>query len=215
MKKYKLRRKVILMNKDHNAADTFISVAHVASELFKAKMIAEELSITSKNARALAVRAGSTAAGFNEITRFIEGLSKLTIEAASSVNTIAISQTKIAATLYRTGGFITRLNRVIYDEKKGNKNEIAIIFEHVKNEGNILERQLGTGLRDLREQLDETKMELRATQVISVVSRVEASRATEEFQNSLNAVADKVSTAGERINTHLENARRHLSHLKC
>ncbi|MGB0496129.1 MAG: hypothetical protein ACPGJI_07215 [Kangiellaceae bacterium] len=201
------------MNHDHNAAETFISVAHVASELFKAQAIAEELSITSKNARALAVRAGSTAAGFNEITRFIEGLSKLTIEAARNVNTIAISQTKIAASLFRTGGFITRLNRVQYEPKEGQSNVINSIFDTVNNERKGLERKISTSLRELIEQLDETKMELRATQVVSVVSRVEASRATEEFQNSLNAVADKVSSAGKRINSHLECARRHLSHV--
>lgn len=202
------------MNHDHNAAETFISVAHVASELFKAQAIAEELSITSKNARALAVRAGSTAAGFNEITRFIEGLSKLTIEAARSVNTIAISQTKIAANLFRTGGFITRLNRVKYEPKEGQVDEIKVISEGVYDERRILERKISSSLRNLIEQLDETKMELRATQVVSVVSRVEASRATEEFQGSLNAVADKVSSAGERINSHLETARRHLSHVQ-
>ncbi|MFT6734573.1 MAG: hypothetical protein ACJAS9_002775 [Polaribacter sp.] len=202
------------MNHDHNAAETFISVAHVASELFKAQAIAEELSITSKNARALAVRAGSTAAGFNEITRFIEGLSKLTIEAARSVNTIAISQTKIAATLFRTGGFITRLNRVKYEPKEGQIDEIKTISDIVHDERKILERSISSSLRNLIEQLDETKMELRATQVVSVVSRVEASRATEEFQSSLNAVADKVSNAGDRINSHLESARRHLSHVQ-
>jgi len=62
--------------------------------------------------------------------------------------------------------------------------------------------------------LDEAKMELRATQVVSVVSRVEASRAHEDFQHSLNSVADKVSSAGERINSHLESARQHIAHLR-
>ena len=202
---------------EHNdAADTFISVAHVASELFKAQSIAEELSITSKNARALAVRAGSTAAGFNEITRFIEGLSKLTIEAARSVNTIAISQTKIASDLFRAQGFISRLDKVQYtpesESKKG--NELAPIYSKVNSTRESLERQIRASLRDLVDRLDETKMELRATQVVSVVSRVEASRAHEDFQNSLNSVADKVSSAGQRINSHLEKARRHLSHLR-
>ncbi|MDQ7050068.1 MAG: hypothetical protein Q9M92_11250 [Enterobacterales bacterium] len=40
-------------------------------------------------------------------------------------------------------------------------------------------------------------MQLRATQVVSVVSRVEASRASEDFQASLNSVADKVASAGD------------------
>jgi len=202
------------MSQDNNAASTFISVAHVASELFKAQSIAEELSITSKNARALAVRAGSTAAGFNEITRFIEGLSKLTIEAATSVNTIAIAQTKIASNLFRTGGFITRLNKVEYDPKDEGINVIKQIFDRVDSNRRQLERQISSSLRELIERLDETKMELRATQVVSVVSRVEASRATEDFQGSLNSVADKVASAGKRINTHLETARRHLAHVQ-
>ncbi len=202
------------MRNDQQAADTFISVAHVASELFKAQSIAEELSITSKNARALAVRAGSTAAGFNEITRFIEGLSKLTIEAATSVNTIAISQTKIAANLFRTGGFIERLARVDYQAQEGKADRIKQIFCHVESEKNRLEKEIDKSLRGLMDRLDETKMELRATQVVSVVSRVEASRASEDFQDSLNSVADKVASAGSRINTHLENARKHLSHLQ-
>jgi len=202
------------MSQENNAADTFISVAHVASELFKAQSIAEELSITSKNARALAVRAGSTAAGFNEITRFIEGLSKLTIEAARSVNVIAISQTKIAASLFRTGGFLYRLNKVDYKSKESQQNVIANIFDKVDGQRKRLERQISSSLRELIERLDETKMELRATQVVSVVSRVEASRASEDFQDSLNSVADKVSSAGNRINSHLETARRHLAHLQ-
>jgi len=202
------------MNQTNDAADTFISVAHVASELFKAQSIAEELSITSKNARALAVRAGSTAAGFNEITRFIEGLSKLTIDAARSVNTIAISQTKIASDLFRSQSFISRLDNVDYEPEKGNPNELEPIYEKVNADKQSLERKIKTTLRELVDRLDETKMELRATQVVSVVSRVEASRAHEDFQNSLNSVADKVSSAGQRINSHLEKARRHLAHLR-
>jgi len=201
------------MSQDNNAADTFISVAHVASELFKAQSIAEELSITSKNARALAVRAGSTAAGFNEITRFIEGLSKLTIEAATSVNTIAIAQTKIASNLFRTGNFITRLQKVEYDPDENGIDVIKNIYDRVEANRKRLEREISSSLRELTERLDETKMELRATQVVSVVSRVEASRATEDFQSSLNSVADKVASAGNRINSHLETARRHLSHV--
>ncbi|MBV1911814.1 MAG: hypothetical protein KUG78_21150 [Kangiellaceae bacterium] len=202
------------MSKNNGAAETFIAVAHVASELFKAQSIAEELSITSKNARALAVRAGSTAAGFNEITRFIEGLSKLTIEAASTVNTIAISQTKIAANMFRTGGFIERLNRVKYEPKEDKVDTIKVTFERVEKEKKQLERKISVSLRDLMDRLNETTMELRATQVVSVVSRVEASRASEDFQDSLNSVADKVSSAGVRINAHLESARKHLSILQ-
>ncbi|MET1253916.1 hypothetical protein [Aliikangiella maris] len=201
------------MASSNKAAETFISVAHVASELFRAQSIAEELSITSKNARALAVRAGSTAAGFNEITRFIEGLSKLTIDAARKVNIIAISQTKIASDLFRSQGFISRLD-VVRNSSADKVNQLLPIYSEVNHKRTELDKSISSGLRELVDRLDETKMELRATQVVSVVSRVEASRAHEDFQNSLNSVADKVSSAGQRINKHLENARRHLAYLQ-
>jgi len=202
------------MSNDHNATNTFISVAHVASELFKAQSIAEELSITSKNARALAVRAGSTAAGFNEITRFIEGLSKLTIDAARNVNTIASAQTKIASDLFRTQNFVSRLDKVTYQNNSKQQNELAPIYVEVNQIKSDLQNEIKESLRDLVERLDETKMELRATQVVSVVSRVEASRAHEDFQAPLNSVADKVASAGQRINAHLEKARRHLAYIR-
>lgn len=201
------------MSRNNDAAVTFISVAHVASELFKAQSIAEELSITSKNARALAVRAGTTAAGFNEITRFIEGLSKLTIEAATTVNSIASAQTKTAAELFRTQGLIDRLEKVDYQPAQDEANELAPIYDEVCTHRHILGQKVSASLKELMDRLNETKMELRATQVVSVVSRVEASRAHEDFQNSLNSVADKVASAGKRINNHLESARRHLSHV--
>lgn len=201
------------MAKNSDAAVTFISVAHVASELFKAQSIAEELSITSKNARALAVRAGTTAAGFNEITRFIEGLSKLTIEAATTVNSIASAQTKIAAELFRNQEFVNRLERVDYQNEQDNVDELAPIYDEACTQRHILSQKISSSLKELMDRLNETKMELRATQVVSVVSRVEASRAHEDFQNSLNSVADKVASAGERINNHLESARRHLNHV--
>jgi len=201
------------MDLKNGASDTFVAVAHVASELFKAQSIAEELSITSKNARALAVRAGSTAAGFNEITRFIEGLSKLTIEAANQVNLVAISQTKYAADLYRAQIFKTRLDRVQYSPPHLSDNELQPIYDRVNHNIQKFEQQITLNLRDLAVQLSEVKMELRASQVVSVVSRVEASRAHEDFRESLNAVADKVASAGQRINDHLVNARKHLSYL--
>lgn len=201
------------MNLSNDAAATFISIANVASELFKAQTIAEELSITSKNARALAVRAGSTAAGFNEITRFIEGLSKLTIDAANVINEIAITQTQVAAELFRAQDFLTKLNKVNYIRQPDSTDEIQPIIKQADRKVKTLAQKIDPSLKILLDKLDETKMELRATQVVSVVSKVEASRAHSDFQTPLNSVAEKVSNAGARINTHIDNARRYLIYL--
>lgn len=202
------------MDNKQKAAETFISVANVASELSRAQSIAVELSIISKNARTLAVRAGSTAAGFNEITRFIEGLSKLTIDAAELVSGIATTQTKSANELFRTYSLLSMLDKVNSDSEPEQKEQITPIYARIKNNAEKLGDKINSKLKELIDSLDETKMELRATQVVSVVSRVESVRANKDFQDSLNSVADKVSNAGNRINQHLENARKSLLKLR-
>ncbi|TQV75349.1 hypothetical protein FLL45_10480 [Aliikangiella marina] len=202
------------MNNKQKAAETFISVANVASELSRAQSIAVELSIISKNARALAVRAGSTAAGFNEITRFIEGLSTLTIDAAETVSGIATTQTKSANELFRTYSLLAMLDTVQSDSEAEQKQQILPIYSRIQANAEKLKNQINSKLKELIDSLDETKLELRATQVVSVVSRVESVRASKDFQESLNSVADKVSNAGNRINQHLENARKSLIKLR-
>ena len=198
------------MDNKQKAAETFISVANVASELSRAQSIAVELSIISKNARALAVRAGSTAAGFNEITRFIEGLSKLTIDAAEFVSGIATTQTKSANELFRIYSLLSMLDHVKERSEPEQRLEITPIYSKIQQNAESLRDKINAKLKELIDSLDETKMELRATQVVSVVSRVESVRANKDFQDSLNSVADKVSNAGNRINDHLDNARKSL-----
>jgi len=195
-----------------DAAKMYTATAQVACELFRAQEIALALTVVSKNARALAVRAGTTAAGFHEITRFIESLSSLTIAAAGEVNEIAILQTKIATQLYRTESLLNRLLRVT--EQKEDK-VLAMAIQKAQSNQHQLQREMRKTFRRLRNQLESTKLELRATQVVSVVSRVEASRADAEFQSALNSVADKVASAGDKINQHLRAASQYLAHLSC
>ncbi|WP_325892417.1 hypothetical protein [Grimontia sp. NTOU-MAR1] len=57
---------------DLNADSHFVTAAVVAAELYKAREIANDISLTASNARALALRAGQGAAGFRAITDFID-----------------------------------------------------------------------------------------------------------------------------------------------
>jgi CRISPR/Cas system-associated exonuclease Cas4 (RecB family) len=83
---------------------------------------------------------------------------------------------------------------------------LAAAIEKAQSNKLALERETRKTLRRLRNQLESTRLELRATQVVSVVSRVEASRADAEFKAALNSVADKVASAGDKINQHLRTA---------
>ncbi len=196
---------------NQSSAYNFLAAAHVASELYRARTIAEELSITSKNARALAVRAGTTAAGFNEITNFIEGLAKMTIETANRVNNQAVELTRCAALLFRTNNFFTHLQRVMTHEHCQSvavlKELLTLTQQHLDDIQHSAIRQS----KQLTDQLNATQRDLRSTKIVTVVARVESARADESVQESLNTVADRVADAGERINTHIRNALRQLN----
>ncbi len=194
-----------------NTKQNFLAAASVASELYRARTIAEELSITSKNARALAVRAGSSAAGFNEITSFIEGLAKMTIATAAKVNNQAVELTRSASTLYRAETFYSKLNSTLkYDHCKKNRKLNELIHSTGESLQQIREASLKQAL-SLSNQLSDTLRDLRSTKIVTVVARVESARADENVQEALNAVADRVGDAGERINSHVRAALKKLN----
>ncbi len=192
-----------LMN-DSNRS--FMSAALVASELYRAKTIAQELSITSKNARALAVRAGSTAAGFNEITNFIEGLAKITIDTANQVNAKAVKLTQLASSLFRTFDLLSRLKKSAEQASDFDAHSLSHLIHITQKKVEKTQQASQKQATQLRLQLNETRRELRAAKIVTVVARVESARAEIKMQDALNAVADRVADASERINRHIYTA---------
>jgi len=192
------------------SARQFISIAKIASELYHAKSIAIELSITSKNARALAARAGTSAAGFNEITGFIESLAILTIATANQVNKRAVALVHDSARLFRDNGLLSQLQKSYQQADDSVKNKIRPLLEQTRGKIALNEQTTFSDITLLAKQIAQTQNDLRSAKIVTVVARIESTRADPSLQDSLQAVADNVERSSQAIAKHLRQAQTHL-----
>lgn len=192
----------------------FVSAAVVAGELYKAMLVAREISLTASNARALALRAGHGAAGFRAITEFIEELARKTVAASNSINSEAVSMSRTASDIARTRDAVERIQRAY--RKSAESQYVSSIEKALHNtsaELECLEVEFGQQVACILDQLDELGRELRTATVLSAMSRVEASGAGCEFESSLNVIADGVSLASEKIRAHVNTAQQMFNNI--
>lgn len=190
------------MENNTNVAEMpfFVSAATVAGNLISVMNIANEISLAAKNANAIAERAGEKANGFRPITDYINEMGYETISLVSAINTEALEVSRIAVNELRAHDVYQRL--VIAKEYTGDDTPTSILnlikdaSVKLSEHTNELEKEK-TRLIDL---LKEIKTLMRAASIISTCSRVEATQA-EEYESSLEVVAEKVETASEKIAT--------------
>ena len=72
------------------SARQFLAVASVQAELFAVKRISRRISLSAKNAKAIAARAGSQALGFHSITDFIDDVAINTTQLVEKINAEAL-----------------------------------------------------------------------------------------------------------------------------
>ncbi len=185
----------------------FVVAAQVAAELHFVMKQARSLSLTAKNARVIAVRAGHQASGFNAITDFIETLSTTTISQAQAINQIAIRVSKLAVDYQRRKGVITRLQRV---QKVASDAEFIAStqapFTAVNATYQALRERFYKDLQQLQEVIVEAQLHMRSAKVIATSSKVEANQAG-EFEAALMVIAENIETISETIKDHLQRAK--------
>ena len=91
----------MLSPSDKTGQRMFVIAARVAAHLHFATLIAKQLSLTAKNARAITARAGQQAAGFTAITGFIQELATNTIQLSQEIDRIAVKIAMQATELER------------------------------------------------------------------------------------------------------------------
>ncbi|MGD8110789.1 chemotaxis protein [Vibrio sp. NTOU-M3] len=182
----------------------FVIAAEVAAELNKGMLIAKRLLLVASNARALAQRAGESAAGFRPITDSIDDLVRVTLAASHTINVKAQSLSKIATAGTRASNALDRFETVYekavdatylhsLDEARiRNQAEYDTICHHFTSEAK--------GLHDLLQTLYD---ELRIAQIISTMLSVEASQADEKHQAQLNTIAESVAELADAIQSHV------------
>ena len=191
------------------AAPVFIIAASVSAELHQAMIEAGGLALTAKNARALAVRAGSKTVGFRAITDFIEELASAIISQSRVINHHAEKLSTQAVTAWHSDNAMAHF-RWVEAQKPEHLASILPHINHCDKQLDALNHELQIGLRDLIDQIDESYKHIRTANLIATSSHVEAATAG-DFREQLEVIADNIRKTADRIAAHLNRANRLLS----
>ncbi len=189
--------------------------AVIAAKLDQANKVAKQLSITASNARAVALRAGESAAGFKPLTNFIDELAQLTISSSKNINQIAANLSRVSADKIRVNSAEMHFN-IVFNTLKDEPNVTSLntAFSQVKSNRERLEKQYYLLISSLEEELSSLSLELRTAVILSTLSRVEAAQAKVDCQESLNNVAENVSSSAQLIKTYITDAQKLVDYLE-
>jgi methyl-accepting chemotaxis protein len=181
-----------------NSIQVFIVAANISAILSVAQQEAKKLSLTAKNARAIAIRAGEKAMGFKVITDFIDEFANLTIECANEINELSVRFACVAMNSSNYKEFLLQLDHVKATSEQAN----GAVFGHLysRTEGLVrgFDSECQTLVRNLESLLETIQTQMRASGFIAATSKVEASRA-EEYKDNLDSVAENIAVASETI----------------
>jgi len=182
----------------------FVSVAEIAAKLDQATRIAQQLSLTASNARAVALRAGERAAGFRPLTDFIDRLAEITIKSSRSINKLAAALSQTSADKERADSAIAHFN-VVFIKAKDSEfiHSLDEVFERCQNKQQQLNLSYKRQIFRLSDELAMLSSELRNAVILATLSRVEASQAGIQYQEALINVADNVEGAASKIKEHI------------
>ncbi|HAS6348974.1 TPA: chemotaxis protein [Vibrio vulnificus] len=185
----------------------FVIAAEVSAELNRGVKIAKQLQLVASNARALALRAGQSAAGFRPVTDSIDELVLLTFHSSSTINLKAQQLSKTATERTRAQFVLERLDHVVV--LAGNARFAASLSSaksRSQEEYTLLNQLFRTQAKDLQEALQELYDQLRIAQIISTMLSVEASQVDERYREQLNTIADSVTKFSDAIRLHVSQS---------
>ncbi|MGD0473000.1 MAG: chemotaxis protein [Candidatus Velthaea sp.] len=186
----------------------FVSVATVAASLGQVRRIARELSLAAINAKVIALRAGSQAAGFRPITDFIDETARATAKLGNAIEAGTLAVSRSAVSERRSAEALRRLRRAATGSGSAAKSLDAVI-ERCDAARIVLSESVTRSIRSLDNLLDEIDAHMRSISVITVQSRVEARQAG-AYRVDLEAVAASMSGAAEQVTAIVQQSRRDL-----
>lgn len=190
----------------------FVVAARVAAHLHFATEIAKQLSLTAKNARAITARAGQQAAGFTAITGFIQELATNTIQLSQQIDNIAVKIAMHATDLERTIQAYNSLLKVKVNAAQAPYvNSIEPFLYKAKGKADSLTHNFDSMLDQLIYLVEQTRLQIRSAEVISTMSKIEASKSG-AFEEQLKVIAVNIFEAASNIRTELESAESLLAH---
>jgi hypothetical protein len=189
----------------------FLAVASVQAELLAVTQISKRISLSAKNAKAIAARAGSQALGFHPITDFIDDVASNITALVDEINVDALHLSSFAIANRDRSKTLKLLKKTQAElgERAETSGLTACINKMEKSKLGIMHKYSRKS-SDFLESLTEIRTQLQAAEMICTTSRTEATRAG-DFQPNLEVVADEVSQAVLQIKEILQSSKLHLS----
>ncbi len=196
-----------------SSARQFLSIASVQSELFAVKHISKRISLSAKNAKAIAARAGSQAMGFHPITDFIDDVAINITQLVEKINAEAFQLSSYAIANRNRSRAIERMKQASKEMvKHADHRGIEKRIDELEKKKKLFMIEYKRKNNDLLELLAEIRNQLQAAEMICTTSRTEATRAG-DFQSNLEVVADEVFMAVSHIKETLQSSKSHLTQL--
>lgn len=198
---------------DNHAKQT-VAAARIASELHQAQQVARQLAISSKNARAIVLRAGSQAAGLAVIANFYDELANETITLAKSINSTALEISTHSVVEWRNSSVLSNL-LLAHKKAEGavHRDDLLSHMHNMNATKKKLDQHFNRLMNGLRNKLDEIQQHMRAIDVIAVTSKLEAVQ-TGEFQGHLVEMAEGIQIMANKIKEHVSHSISLLDHTK-
>ncbi len=195
----------------YEGARQFLAVASVQAELYAVTQISKRISLSAKNAKAIAARAGSQALGFHPITDFIDDVASNITHLVEDINVDALHLSNFAIANRNRKKTLELLKEAQAElgVRADTSGLTACINELERTKMRFLQEYKRKS-SDLLESLAEIRTQLQAAEMICTTSRTEATRAG-DFQSNLEVVAEEVSQAVLQIKEILQSSKLHLS----
>lgn len=182
----------------------FVSSTSVAAELFVVAHVARDMSISVKNAKAIANRAGTKARGFSPITDFIDELSIETMKLVNAINKESIELSRIAINEIRirdaSAKFMAAMESASEARYVDSLRPSLNNLKKLQSEERVRLKKFANKLKEL---MDDISQRMAVANVIVSNSRIEAVNA-EEYRSNLESIANDIesscATIRERVN---------------
>jgi len=184
----------------------FVQAARISACLFFVTKVVRDISITSKNARAITARAGKNATGFVAITDFIEELFNETISRSTAINNIAIKISQLSIELEKSNSIKRDMQWICI--RAANAAHILSIEPLInKNNSKIqsIYKEFKRLLRKLESELEISRKQIRSADVLVSNVRIESTKAG-SFEEAFNIIAENLQEAANHIRTELNAA---------
>lgn len=188
----------------------FVSSASVAAELAEVSGVARDMSISVKNAKAIANRAGSKARGFSPITDFIDEMSVETMKLVNRINKesiklsgIAINELRIQETV---DSFELAAEKAVDAKYLSSLNDSMARVKRLQYEE---QSKLNRLARVLKELMEDIAQHMAVANVIVSNSRIEAVNA-EEYRANLESIANDIEASCDTIRERVKKSQYRL-----